>query len=100
MVCLENNHSRELKAQEGVGFFQYKCSKLGYLFREVVHHDEGVDCEIEITQSIPVESSNFMPSLEEAKQTGIYNEYRVCCLTSAFPRVSGAFRAIFYLTYY
>ncbi|MEZ2657922.1 tetratricopeptide repeat protein [Aneurinibacillus aneurinilyticus] len=52
---MEKEHSR-LKGQEGVHYFAFLCSKLNYLFREVLHHDKGVDCEIEITQSLDVES--------------------------------------------
>jgi tetratricopeptide (TPR) repeat protein len=47
---------RRLKEQEGVGYFRFLCAKLNYLCRDVVHHDKGVDCEIEITQSLDVES--------------------------------------------
>ncbi|WP_199426653.1 tetratricopeptide repeat protein [Thermaerobacillus caldiproteolyticus] len=47
---------KRLKEQEGVHYFAFLCSRLGFLFREVLHHDKGVDCEIEITTSLGLDT--------------------------------------------
>ncbi|WP_248547790.1 DUF4365 domain-containing protein [Paenibacillus odorifer] len=77
-----DSKSKELKAQEGVGFFQFKCSKLGYMFREVVHHDEGVDCEIEITHSIPVESSIIAVQIKSRSEVYITKDEEISLTVS------------------
>jgi len=50
------DYRNSLKEQEGIHFFAFQCSKLNYIYRDVLQHDNGVDCEIELTQSIPVKS--------------------------------------------
>lgn len=50
-----NDHNR-LVEQSGVYHVGSLAARLGYLFRQIKEHDKGVDAEIELTQSIGVES--------------------------------------------
>lgn len=50
------DYRKSLKEQEGIHFFAFQCSKLNYIYRDVLQHDNGVDCEIELTQSVSVKS--------------------------------------------
>jgi hypothetical protein len=50
-----NDHNR-LVEQSGVYHVGSLATQLGYLVRSIREHDKGVDAEIELTQSIDVES--------------------------------------------